>query len=330
MKKRAELRSDQIRHITQITDAQIQILKESFGIRAHMRRGNITLQGNDEQLERSQEALKTILDAMDKGKTYNNEEFKRVCTHYSGNLSEISDEKKGFTSSSSENAPPGMVQHMTKGQEAYIKLMKEHVVTFVSGPAGTGKTFLAVGMAVQYLLMGKVDKIILVRPAVEAGEKLGYLPGDLNEKIRPYLLPLFDALRFFLGQARAEHYSERNVIEIAPLAYMRGRTLNNSFMILDEAQNTTPQQMKMFLTRIGKDSRAVITGDVSQIDLDRGVTSGMIHATKLLKNVKGVAISRLYADDIVRHPVVAAIVRAYEGNHNNPSNEEDEKTSLEN
>jgi phosphate starvation-inducible PhoH-like protein len=139
----------------------------------------------------------------------------------------------------------------------------------------------------------------------------------LNEKIRPYLLPLFDALRYFLGQARAEHYSERNVIEIAPLAYMRGRTLDNSFMILDEAQNTTPQQMKMFLTRIGKESRAVITGDVSQIDLDHGTMSGMVHATKILKNVKGVAQAKLEAEDIVRHPVVAAIVKAYDNQNEN-------------
>ena len=329
MKKRAELRSDQIRHINQITDAQIQILKESFGVRVHVKRGKMTLQGDDEQLEGCQNALKTILESMDKGKSYNKEEFKRVCDHYSRNTSEIQDNKKGYHPASND-APAAMVQHMTEGQGKYIELMKQHVVTFVSGPAGSGKTFLAVGMAVQYLLMGKVDKIILVRPAVEAGEKLGYLPGDLNEKIRPYLLPLFDALRFFLGQARAEHYSERNVIEIAPLAYMRGRTLDNSFMILDEAQNTTPQQMKMFLTRIGKDSRAVITGDVSQIDLDRGTQSGMIHATKILKNVKGVAIAKLGASDIVRHPVVAAIVKAYDNFGKSSKNDEEEKSPVEN
>ena len=271
------------------------------------------MQGDDDQLERSQNAIKTVLEGMDRGKVYKDNDFKLVCDHFSRDGASASDHKKGFVSNNKVNPP--MVQHMTKGQEHYIKLMQNSVVTFVSGPAGTGKTFLAVGMAVQYLLMGKVEKIVLVRPAVEAGEKLGYLPGDLNEKIRPYLLPLFDALRFFLGQARAEHYSERNVIEIAPLAYMRGRTLNNSFMILDEAQNTTQQQMKMFLTRIGKDSRAVITGDVSQIDLERGVLSGLVHAVKILKDVKGVAISKLEATDIVRHPIVAAIVNAYDAEH---------------
>ena len=311
MKKRAELRSDQIRHLTQISDSQIQVLKETFGIRAHLKRGKMTLQGDDDQLERAQNALETVLEGMDKGKSYNDSDFRRICDHYSTDRAEVSDAYKGYTPSNQKDTPP-MVQHMTKGQGHYLKLMQENVVTFVSGPAGTGKTFLAVGMAVQYLLMGKVEKIILVRPAVEAGEKLGYLPGDLNEKIRPYLLPLFDALRYFLGQARAEHYSERNTIEIAPLAYMRGRTLNNSFMILDEAQNTTPQQMKMFLTRIGKNSRAIITGDVSQIDLDKGTLSGMVHATKILKNVKGVAQTKLQAEDIVRHRVVAAIVKAYD------------------
>lgn len=311
MKKRAELRSDQIRHLSQITDSQIQILKETYGVRVNNKRGKMTLQGDEQPLDLAQKALQTVLEGMDKGKSYSDEDFKRVCLHYQLGSSEISDQSKGYSPSSKKDTPP-MVQHMTKGQSQYLKLMQDNVVTFVTGPAGSGKTFLAVGMAVQYLLMGKVEKIVLVRPAVEAGEKLGYLPGDLNEKIRPYLLPLFDALRHFLGQARAEHYSERNVIEIAPLAYMRGRTLNNSFMILDEAQNTTPQQMKMFLTRIGKDSRAVITGDISQIDLDHGTMSGMIHATKILKNVKGVAQAELNADDIVRHPVVAAIVRAYD------------------
>jgi phosphate starvation-inducible PhoH-like protein len=316
MKKRAELRSDQIRHLSQISDSQIQILKETYGIRVNNKRGKMTLQGDDQPLELAQKSLQTVLEGMDKGKSYNDEDFKRVCLHFQMGSSEISDQNRGYTPSSTKDAPP-MVQHMTKGQGQYIKQMQDNVVTFVTGPAGTGKTFLAVGMAVQYLLMGKVEKIILVRPAVEAGEKLGYLPGDLNEKIRPYLLPLFDALRYFLGQARAEHYSERNVIEIAPLAYMRGRTLDNSFMILDEAQNTTPQQMKMFLTRIGKESRAVITGDVSQIDLDHGTMSGMVHATKILKNVKGVAQAKLEAEDIVRHPVVAAIVKAYDNQNEN-------------
>lgn len=301
------MRGDQLRHLTQWRDSQLQILRESFGVRLQLRRGKITLQGEDRNIELCQEAVQSILEGMDKGKAYTDESFQQVCDfHLQQNpLEEASKEK-----TSSTRLP--MVQHMTEGQELYIDKMRRHTVTFSIGPAGSGKTFLAVGMAVQHLLAGKAERIILVRPAVEAGEKLGYLPGDLNEKIRPYLLPLFDALRHFLGNTRAEHYAERNIIEIAPLAYMRGRTLSNSFLILDEAQNTTVEQMKMFLTRIGQDSKAVITGDISQIDLGRGIPSGLVHARKALTSVEGVAFAHLEADDIVRHPVVGRIVRAYE------------------
>ena len=272
------------------------------------------VQGDVDAMEFCQKSLQAVLDGMDIGKSYTDEAFERVCDFFKQQMSsEVQEEP------SCPDQPPEpqrstlpMVEHVTEGQRRYIQTMRSHVVTFSSGPAGSGKTFLAVGMAVQHLLAGQVEKIILVRPAVEAGEKLGFLPGDLNEKIRPYLLPLLDALRYFLGQARADHYAEKGVIEIAPLAYMRGRTLSNSFMILDEAQNTTIEQMKMFLTRIGKNSRAVITGDISQIDLEPRTPSGLVHAMEVLQNVRDVGFALLEAQDILRHPVVGAIVKAYQ------------------
>lgn len=189
--------------------------------------------------------------------------------------------------------------------------MRRHVVTFGVGVAGTGKTFLAVALAAYYLRVKEVRRIILTRPAVEAGERLGFLPGDMTEKLDPYLRPLYDALKEILGLDMYQKFSNRGVIEIAPLAYMRGRTLNDAFIILDEAQNTTSNQMKMFLTRLGFNSRMVVTGDLSQIDLPRNVTSGLAEAVGILKGVKGVGIAELSSVDVVRHEVVSRIVEAY-------------------
>ena len=198
------------------------------------------------------------------------------------------------------------------GQQKYLETMRRHVVTFSIGAAGTGKTFLAVAMAASYLRVKEVRKIILTRPAVEAGERLGFLPGDMQEKVDPYLRPLYDALKEILGFDLYQKFFNRGVIEIAPLAYMRGRTLSDAFIILDEAQNTTLKQMKMFLTRLGFNSRMVITGDLSQIDLPRGQKSGLAEAVEVLKNVKGVGIAELTSSDVVRHEVVSRIVEAYE------------------
>lgn len=200
----------------------------------------------------------------------------------------------------------------TFGQRQYINAIKHHDLTFGIGPAGTGKTFLAIVMAVAALQKGAVKRLILTRPAVEAGESLGFLPGDLKEKVDPYLRPVYDALYQVLGKDHTERLLERGVIEIAPLAYMRGRTLDNAFIILDEAQNTTPAQMKMFLTRLGFGSKMIINGDVSQIDLPQKVTSGLIQAQKILQNVEAISFITLSADDVVRHPVVAKIINAYE------------------
>jgi phosphate starvation-inducible PhoH-like protein len=200
----------------------------------------------------------------------------------------------------------------TPRQRDYLKNILENDVTFGVGPAGTGKTYLAVACAVDALERDAVKRIVLVRPAVEAGERLGFLPGDLAQKVDPYLRPLYDALYDLMGFDRVQKMFERNAIEIAPLAYMRGRTLNHAFIILDEAQNTTPEQMKMFLTRIGFGTKAVITGDVTQIDLARGQKSGLVEARQILADVRGIAFTVFQSDDVVRHPLVAKIVDAYE------------------
>jgi len=200
----------------------------------------------------------------------------------------------------------------TPNQTTYLDNIAQHDITFGIGPAGTGKTYLAVACAVDALERSAVQRIVLTRPAVEAGERLGFLPGDLNQKIDPYLRPLYDALYELMGPEKVQKAFERNALEVAPLAFMRGRTLNNAFVILDEAQNTTPEQMKMFLTRIGFGAKAVVTGDVSQIDLPKTQLSGLIDAEQVLRRTKGIAITRFTSADVVRHPLVARIVDAYD------------------
>jgi phosphate starvation-inducible PhoH-like protein len=206
----------------------------------------------------------------------------------------------------------GTVRGRGANQQKYLHAIATHDINFGVGPAGTGKTFLAVAMAVEALNTARIQRIILVRPAVEAGEKLGFLPGDLSQKVDPYLRPLYDALYEMLGVEKVARLLEKNVIEIAPLAYMRGRTLNDAFVILDEAQNTTVEQMKMFLTRLGFGSTAVVTGDISQIDLPKSVKSGLRDAIEVLRDVEGVSFTFFEAKDVVRHPLVAKIVRAYD------------------
>ena len=206
----------------------------------------------------------------------------------------------------------GDLHGRTPRQVSYLQQIQDHDITFGIGPAGTGKTYLAVASAIDAINRDRVKRIVLVRPAVEAGEKLGFLPGDLNQKVDPYLRPLYDALYDLAGYDTVNKMFERGAIEVAPLAYMRGRTLNQSFIILDEAQNTTPEQMKMFLTRIGFGTKAVITGDVTQIDLQKHQKSGLVEAQKILKNVKGLAFTQFLSADVVRHPLVQKIINAYE------------------
>ena len=207
----------------------------------------------------------------------------------------------------------------TATQSLYLQNIATHDITFGIGPAGTGKTYLAVASAVDALERSSVQRIVLTRPAVEAGERLGFLPGDLAQKVDPYLRPLYDALYELMGHDKVQKAFERNAIEIAPLAFMRGRTLNNAFVILDEAQNTTPEQMKMFLTRIGFGAKAVVTGDVSQIDLPKGTLSGLIDAERVLKRVKGISVTHFTSADVVRHPLVARIVDAYDAPRRAPA-----------
>jgi phosphate starvation-inducible PhoH-like protein len=208
--------------------------------------------------------------------------------------------------------PRMMIQARGDNQQGYLKTIRENVLNFGVGPAGTGKTYLAVACAVEALLRDEVSRILLVRPAVEAGEKLGFLPGDLSQKIDPYLRPLYDALNDMLGSEQVEKLIERNVIEVAPLAYMRGRTLSHCYVILDESQNTTREQMKMFLTRIGFGSKAVVTGDITQVDLPRGVQSGLRHVLDVLEGVEGIGLTHFANSDVVRHPMVQKVVDAYD------------------
>ncbi|WP_281647125.1 PhoH family protein [Parendozoicomonas sp. Alg238-R29] len=215
----------------------------------------------------------------------------------------------------------GMIRPRGKNQQDYVRTVMKNDINFGIGPAGTGKTYLAVACAVQALELEEVQRILLVRPAVEAGEKLGFLPGDLAQKIDPYLRPLYDALYEMLGFDRVTRLIEKSVIEVAPLAYMRGRTLNNAFIILDESQNTTTEQMKMFLTRIGFGSTAVITGDITQIDLPRNTRSGLRHAKEVLEGVEGIGVTQFSSRDVVRHPLVQRIVEAYDRHENRPDQE---------
>jgi phosphate starvation-inducible PhoH-like protein len=208
-----------------------------------------------------------------------------------------------------------LVEPRTRAQKDYVKALQDHELVFGLGPAGTGKTYLAVAVGVSLFIEGRVDRIILSRPAVEAGERLGFLPGDMKEKVDPYMQPLYDALNDFLPVKTTQRLIEEKQIEIAPLAFMRGRTLSNAFIVLDEAQNATTMQMKMFLTRLGEGSRMAITGDMSQIDLPKGTVSGLVEAERILKSVKGIGFARFTASDIVRHPMVARIVEAYEADH---------------
>ncbi|MER3482913.1 MAG: phosphate starvation-inducible protein PhoH [Meiothermus sp.] len=207
---------------------------------------------------------------------------------------------------------PGRLKPKTPGQRQYVETIASHDITFGIGPAGTGKTYLAVAMAVAFLKAKKVKRIVLTRPAVEAGERLGFLPGDLQAKIDPYLRPLYDAIFDMIDAERFDQYIQSGVIEVAPLAFMRGRTLNDAFIILDEAQNTTPEQMKMFLTRMGFNSRVVITGDITQIDLPKAQKSGLVESMRILKGIQGIAQQYFRESDVVRHPLIARIIKAYE------------------
>ena len=290
-------------------DENLDFLMRELGVTAYVDGMKIRIEGGQDSVIIAEKALKTQLALVETG-----EEVDKGRTAYcielakEGKEEEITALENGAIAITSRGK---QIKCKTVGQKLYIDAIKKNTVTLGVGPAGTGKTYLAVCMAVSAFKSKQVEKIVLTRPAVEAGEKLGFLPGDLQEKVDPYLRPLYDALQELLGLETYAKLMERGAIEVAPLAYMRGRTLSNAFIILDEAQNTTKEQMKMFLTRMGEGSKVVVTGDITQIDLD-GKSSGLVHATKVLDGVDGVAVCRLTSKDVVRHPLVMRIIKAYE------------------
>jgi len=292
-------------------EANLTAVAKGTGVSVQSRGNKVFLRGgNEDGLNRAANALVQLYAHVKAGHAV----FPRDVDHALGILSSDpgAQLKEVFRDEIFAVSPKKQISPKTLGQRDYLQAIRENDLTFGIGPAGTGKTYLAVAMAVGSLLAKRVKRIVLTRPAVEAGERLGFLPGDMVEKVNPYLRPLYDALHDMLDFARVQEMLETGVIEIAPLAFMRGRTLNDAFIILDEAQNTTAEQMKMFLTRLGFGSRAVVTGDVTQIDLPGKASSGLIHATACLQGVEGVSFIMFREGDVIRHPLVGRIVSAYE------------------
>jgi phosphate starvation-inducible protein PhoH and related proteins len=293
-----------------IHDVHLKRIEEELNVSIISRGEAVYVSGDKEKAELVEDILKSLLSVIRKGISINEQDVLYATKMAkSGNIDEF---ESLYDEEVAKNAKGKTIRVKTLGQRKYFQAIKTHDLVFGIGPAGTGKTFLAVVMAVHCLKNGLVNKIILTRPAVEAGENLGFLPGDLKEKVDPYLRPLYDALHDILGVDHTERLLERGVIEIAPLAYMRGRTLEDAFVILDEAQNTTTQQMKMFLTRLGFGSKMVITGDLTQVDLPKGVKSGLLEANEKLSGIRGISFVYLKETDVVRHPLVSKIIEAYE------------------
>ena len=300
---------DKLSKILGSFDENLDFLMRELSVTAYVDGMKIRIEGKAEDITLAEKTLKALSTLVDGG-----EEVDKTRTAYCIELAKENREEEVSALSSGTvaiTARGKQIKCKTVGQKLYVDAIKKNTVTIGVGPAGTGKTYLAVCMAVAAFKSKQVEKIILTRPAVEAGEKLGFLPGDLQEKVDPYLRPLYDALQELLGLETYAKLMERGAIEVAPLAYMRGRTLSSAFIILDEAQNTTKEQMKMFLTRMGEGSKLVVTGDITQIDLD-GKASGLVHATEILEGIDGVAVCKLTAKDVVRHPLVMRIIKAYE------------------
>lgn len=290
-------------------DENVKLIEDALSIDVILREGNIVLMGEEENVDSALKLMNELHQSVANGKTLD----KQNISYSLSLLLEGSEEKiKELEGTIVITQKGKSIQPKTLGQKEYIKLIQNNDITFGIGPAGTGKTYLAVAMAVKAFKKDEVSRIILTRPAVEAGESLGFLPGDLKDKVDPYLRPLYDALFDMIGPDKFNKYLERGTIEVAPLAFMRGRTLDNAFIILDEAQNTTPEQMKMFLTRLGFGSKAVVTGDITQTDLPDKKKSGLVQATRILKDVPGIGSITLSDRDVVRHELVQRIIRAYD------------------
>ncbi|MAR95776.1 MAG: phosphate starvation-inducible protein PhoH [Gammaproteobacteria bacterium] len=280
----------------------LKYIEKTFSVKIFQNGNNLKIQGSERNVNLSADALKRLYEAAGKGV-----EITKETLHLYIQDSHNQQEEKELVI----KTPRKSIIPRGKTQRSYINNILNHEINFGIGPAGTGKTYLAVASAVDALLKEKVDRIILIRPAVEAGEKLGFLPGDLSQKVDPYLKPLYDALYEMLGIEKTENFLDRGIVEIAPLAYMRGRTLNNSFIIVDESQNTTKEQMKMVLTRMGFGSYLVINGDLTQIDLPKNVKSGLSHAIEVIDGTEGIGITNFLSADVVRHPLVKKIIDAY-------------------
>ena len=295
-------------------DENIRLLEQEFSVTVVNRDGELRVEGEPEDTMLACKAIQALLTLSSRGEAIGEQNVRYVIGLVrSGKESQITELTGDVLCISAKGRP---IKPKTIGQKEYIKSVLKNTVTIGVGPAGTGKTYLAVAAAVQAFRDKQVNRIILTRPAVEAGEKLGFLPGDLQDKVDPYLRPLYDAMFDMMGPENFQRNMEKGCIEVAPLAYMRGRTLDDSFIILDEAQNTTPEQMKMFLTRLGFNSKAIVTGDVTQIDLPNAGRSGLIEAVKVLKNIDDIAIMKLTEKDVVRHKLVQDIITAYERYHN--------------
>lgn len=310
-KKRIELEDSQrVFSLFGPQNSYLTLIEEEMNVAINSRGSQLEIEGDPETIRLIETLFNQLLTLDDKGiKIKKADIMTAVRMAKQGKLSQFVRMYEEEITRDKENKA---IRVKNVGQRNYVEAIKKNDIVFGVGPAGTGKTFVAVAMAVASMRRGEIKRIILTRPAVEAGESLGFLPGDLKEKVDPYLRPLYDALYTIFGTEHTNRLIERETIEIAPLAYMRGRTLDDAFIILDEAQNTTVQQMKMFLTRLGFGSKMVINGDITQVDLPKRTTSGLIHAERVLTEVKGIAHIKFEAEDVVRHPLVAKVIRAYE------------------
>ena len=311
MEKVIEIKKTDLTALLGIGDANIKLIEQSIPAKIIARGEHIKLQGKESDVLRASEVLLEMMQTLSSRGYLNKKDVQQLIALSNSNTNQSFDTNQ-ISDSIIYFGKNGSVSPKTEGQHRYVKMVKNNDVVFSIGPAGTGKTYLSVAFALAALDANEVDRIILCRPAVEAGESLGFLPGDLKEKVDPYLAPLYDSLHTLYSESKLSQLLKNKTIEVVPLAYMRGRTLNSSYMILDEAQNATPLQMKMFLTRLGVGSRSIITGDITQVDLKNPKESGLLQASEILSGVEGIGFVRLDEKDVVRHPLVMKIIKAYD------------------